>query len=181
LTRKDGGSILKYEEGIGMGISTGRGDDGRTDLSAGRSVPKDHPRVEFIGVLDELNSFLGDAKLAALQEQTRTAIETVQRDLFAAPLLLDAPETEPGPGGLDPERLAALTRSLEEKHPMRGFIIPGKNAASAKLDIARTVCRRAERRLITLDRQEPVPPRLRRYMNRLSDLLFMLARAEEGD
>jgi cob(I)alamin adenosyltransferase len=165
-----------------MGISTGRGDDGNTDLSAGRSVPKDHPRVEFIGVLDELNSFLGDAKTAAAHEQTRAAIETVQKDLFLAPLLLDSPEAEPAPGGgIDPERLAALTRSLEEKHPMRGFIIPGKNPASAKLDIARTVCRRAERRLITLDHQEPVPPQLRRYLNRLSDLLFMLARAEEGD
>jgi cob(I)alamin adenosyltransferase len=172
-----------------MGISTGRGDDGRTELSAGRSVPKDHPRVEFIGVLDELNSFLGDAKAAALQEQTRTVIETVQKDLFAAPLLLDSPEAEPATGGkmlpqgggIDPERLAALTRSLEEKHPMRGFIIPGKNAASAKLDIARTVCRRSERRLITLDRQEPASPLLRRYINRLSDLLFMLARAEEGE
>jgi cob(I)alamin adenosyltransferase len=172
-----------------MGISTGRGDDGSTDLFSGESVPKDHPQVEFIGALDELNSFLGDAKTAALQEQTRTAIETIQRDLFVAPLLLDSPETEPAPGGgilpqgggIDPERLAALTRSLEEQHPMRGFIVPGKNAASAKLDIARTVCRRAERRLITLDRQAPVPPHLRRYLNRLSDLLFMLARAEEDE
>jgi cob(I)alamin adenosyltransferase len=189
LTWKDGGSILKYKEGIAMGISTGRGDDGRTEIAAGKSVPKDHPRVEFVGVLDELNSFLGDAKAAAAQEQTRAAIETVQKDLFLAPLLLDSPESEPAPGGkmlpqgggIDPERLAALTRSLEEKHPMRGFIIPGKNAASAKLDIARTVCRRAERRLITLDRQEPVPALLRRYLNRLSDLLFMLARSEEDD
>jgi cob(I)alamin adenosyltransferase len=172
-----------------MGISTGRGDDGRTELSAGKRVSKDHPRVEFIGVLDELNSFLGDAKVAASQEQTRAAIEMVQRDLFLAPLLLDSPETEPASGGkilpqgggIDPERLAALTRSLEEKRPMRGFIVPGKNAASAKLDIARTVCRRAERRLITLSGQETVPPLLRHYMNRLSDLLFMLARAEEDD
>jgi cob(I)alamin adenosyltransferase len=170
-----------------MGISTGRGDDGRTEISAGRSVSKDHPRVEFIGVLDELNSFLGDAKVAALHEQTRTVIETVQRDLFTAPLLLDSPEAEPVSGGgmlpqgggIDPERLAALIRPLEEKRPMRGFIVPGQNAASAKLNIARAVCRRAERRLVTLSGQEPVPPRLRRYMNRLSDLLFMLARAEE--
>jgi cob(I)alamin adenosyltransferase len=170
-----------------MGISTGRGDEGRTEISAGKPVPKDHPRVEFVGVLDELNSFLGDAKVAALREQTRTVIETIQRDLFWAPLLLDAPETEPVAGGgilpqgggIDPERLAALTRSLEEKRPMRGFIIPGKNAASAKLNIARTVCRRAERRLVTLSGQEPVPLLLRRYMNRLSDLLFMLAREEE--
>jgi cob(I)alamin adenosyltransferase len=172
-----------------MGISTGRGDDGRTEISAGKLVSKDHPRVEFVGVLDELNAFLGDAKLAAPREETRAAIETVQRDLFFAPLFLDSPETEPASGGgmlppgggIDPERLAALTRSLEEKRPMRGFVVPGKNAASVKLDIARTVCRRAERRLVTLSGQETVSPLLRRYMNRLSDLLFMLARAEEYD
>jgi cob(I)alamin adenosyltransferase len=75
-----------------------------------------------------------------------------------------------------------LIHGIEERYPMRGFIIPGKNPASAKLDIARTVCRRVERRLVTLNRQEPVSPRLLRYLNRLSDLLFMLARSEEdGD
>jgi cob(I)alamin adenosyltransferase len=170
-----------------MSITTGRGDEGSTELFAGEFVPKDHPRVEFIGVLDELNSFLGDAKAAALQEETRTTIETVQRDLFAAPLILHSPEEEPQTGGkllprgggIDPERLTALIHALEERHPMKGFIIPGKNAASAKLDIARAVCRRAERNLVALSRQETVPPLLRRYMNRLSDLLFMLARAEE--
>jgi cob(I)alamin adenosyltransferase len=172
-----------------MSISTGRGDEGNTELFAGQFVPKDHPRIEFIGVLDELNSFLGDARAAALRESTKTALETVQRDIFMAPLLLAYPDREPGAprgplpqsGGIDPERLAALIRELEEKHPMRGFVVPGKNTASAKLDIARTVCRRAERRLITLSREETVPPALRRYMNRLSDLLFMLARAEEDD
>jgi cob(I)alamin adenosyltransferase len=169
-----------------MSISTGLGDDGSTELFAGQFVPKDHPRIEFIGALDELNSFLGDAKAASPQEQTKTVIESVQRDLFAAPLLLASPDKAPTTGGIlprgggiDPERLTALIRELEERHPMKGFIIPGKSAASAKLDIARTVCRRAERRLITLSRQETVPPLLRRYMNRLSDLLFMLARAEE--
>jgi cob(I)alamin adenosyltransferase len=169
-----------------MGISTGRGDDGNTKLFAGQLVPKDHPQVEFIGVLDELNSFLGDARAAALREQTKTILETVQRDLFVVPLLLAYSDGDPGtvrgplpPGGrIDPERLAALIRELEERRPMEGFVIPGTNAASAKLDIARTVCRRAERRLVTLSREETVPPALRRYMNRLSDLLFMLARAE---
>jgi cob(I)alamin adenosyltransferase len=170
-----------------MSISTGRGDDGSTELFAGQFVSKDHPRIEFIGALDELNSFLGDAKTAALGEQTRTVIESVQRDLFAAPLLLASPDKAPATGGkllpqgggIDPERLTELIRGLEERHPMKGFIIPGTSAASAKLDIARTVCRRAERRLISLSRQETVPPLLRRYMNRLSDLLFMLARAED--
>jgi cob(I)alamin adenosyltransferase len=170
-----------------MSISTGFGDEGDTQLSATKTVPKDHPQVEFVGDLDELNSFLGDAKAAAVLEQTRAVIESIQRDLFAVAPFLNAPDKEPGPGGgilpqgggIDPDRLAALIHGLEEQHPVRGFIVPGKNAASARLDIARAVCRRAERHLITLARQEPVPPRLRRYMNRLSDLLFMLARAEE--
>jgi cob(I)alamin adenosyltransferase len=170
-----------------MSISTGLGDDGNTELFAGEFVPKDHPRIEFVGVLDELNSFLGDAKTVVSREQTRTILETVQQDLFIAPLLLGSPEGPPKTGGgllpqgggIDPERLTALIRELEERHPMKGFIIPGKNAASAKLDIARTVCRRAERRLIALSKKETVPPLLRRYMNRLSDLLFMLARAED--
>jgi cob(I)alamin adenosyltransferase len=170
-----------------MSISTGFGDEGNTQLSATKTVPKDHPQVEFVGVLDELNSFLGDAKTAVCREQTGAVIETVQRDLFAAPLFLESPEEEPGTGReilpqggrIDPDRLEALIRALEAQHPMRGFIVPGKNAASAKLDIARAVCRRAERRLASLSRQETVPPRLSRYMNRLSDLLFMLARAEE--
>jgi cob(I)alamin adenosyltransferase len=161
-----------------MSISTGCGDEGSTEIFSGTRVPKDHPRVEFIGVLDELGSFLGDAKAASLQERTKTIIDSVQRDLFHAPGLLDAPEAENS--GLDPERLTALIHEIEGQHPMRGFIIPGANPASAKLDIARTVCRRAERRLVTLHRQTPCPPRLLRYVNRLSDLLFMLARAEEG-
>ncbi|GHV31385.1 ATP:cob(I)alamin adenosyltransferase [Spirochaetia bacterium] len=163
-----------------MSISTGHGDEGSTEIFSGTSVPKDHPQIEFIGVLDELNSFLGDAKAAALRESTKTVIDSVQRDLFRVPVLLDAPDAKDD-GGIDPERLTALIRELEERHPMRGFIIPGANPASAKLDIARTVCRRAERRLHTLHRQEPAPPRLLRYINRLSDLLFMLARAEEGE
>ncbi|WP_010259518.1 cob(I)yrinic acid a,c-diamide adenosyltransferase [Treponema primitia] len=159
-----------------MSISTGLGDDGSTELFLGTSVPKDHPQVEFIGVLDELNSFLGDAKAAAHLERTKTLIESVQRDLFAAPGLLGSSKAETA---IDPEWLTALIHEIEEQYPMRGFIIPGKNPASAKLDIARTVCRRAERRLVTLNRQEPVSPHLLRYMNRLSDLLFMLARSEE--
>jgi cob(I)alamin adenosyltransferase len=161
-----------------MSISTGFGDDGGTKLFSGNFVPKDHPQVEFIGALDELNSFLGDAKAAVSRERTKTLIESVQRDLFAAPGLLSS-QAE-APGSIDPERLTALIHGIEERYPMRGFIIPGKNPASAKLDIARTVCRRAERRLVTLNRQEPVSPRLLRYLNRLSDLLFLLARSEEG-
>jgi cob(I)alamin adenosyltransferase len=171
-----------------MGISTGFGDEGSTELLSGTRVPKDHPRVEFIGALDELNSFLGDAKAAARLGRTKTSIDSVQRDLFTAPGLLEpdakpggASASIPGGGGIDPERLTGLVRELEARYPMRGFIIPGANPASAKLDIARTVCRRAERRLVTLHREAPVSPRLLRYLNRLSDLLFLLARMEEGE
>jgi cob(I)alamin adenosyltransferase len=173
-----------------MSISTGLGDDGSTELLAGIWVPKDHPRVEFIGAVDELNSFLGDAKAAALLERTKAIIDAVQRDLFEVAVVLDRPDDAgsgkggsilPGGGSVDPERLSAWLHEIEEKHPMRGFIIPGANPVSAKLDIARTVCRRAERRLVTVAGRETVSPKVLRYMNRLSDLLFILARSEEGD
>ncbi|MFP3042349.1 cob(I)yrinic acid a,c-diamide adenosyltransferase [Treponema primitia] len=159
-----------------MSISTGLGDSGSTELFSGTSVPKDHPQVEFLGALDELNAFLGDAKAAARLERTKTLIESVQRDLFAAPGLLGPSKAETS---IDPDHLTALIHEIEEQYPMQGFIIPGKTPASAKLDIARTVCRRAERRLVTLNRQSPVSPHLLRYINRLSDLLFLLARSEE--
>jgi cob(I)alamin adenosyltransferase len=176
-----------------MSISTGLGDDGDTELLLGVRVPKDHPRIEVLGTLDELNAFLGDAKAALPLKPTADIIESVQRDLFAVAGVLAAPGSgdkpdadspdENGPGAvggvIGPERLTALVREIEAEHPMRGFSIPGANPASAKLDIARTVCRRAERRLISLARLEGAPPRILRYMNRLSDLLFLLARTAE--
>jgi cob(I)alamin adenosyltransferase len=166
-----------------VSISTFTGDGGETDLLGGGRVPKDHPRIECLGALDELNTFLGDARTAVKKPRTGTLLLEIQKELFILAGIIAAPDTaEPGKppaAAPDDERLTAWVRELEETLPVRGFVIPGSNPASAKLDIARTVCRRAERRLVALNRLEGVPGSLFRYLNRLSDLLFMLARFEE--
>ncbi|GHU97592.1 cobalamin adenosyltransferase [Spirochaetia bacterium] len=171
-----------------MSISTTRGDDGTTDLMHGERVPKDHRRIVCIGAVDELNAFLGDAKCAAAQERTREIIGIVQGELSSLMGILatvdsDTADGDRGGGVTVPDagRLTAWVRELEAERPIRGFIVPGACSASAKLDIARAVCRRAERHIITLDRSEPLQTggTILSYMNRLSDLLFMLARSEE--
>jgi cob(I)alamin adenosyltransferase len=165
-----------------MSISTLTGDGGETGLWGGDRVPKDHPRIECLGCLDELNAFLGDARAAAKKNRTGELLLEIQKELFSLAGIAASPgDTLPAGVSLpDDRRLGALVREFEEARPIKSFIIPGSNPAAAKLDIARTVCRRAERRLVTLDRAEGVPPALLRYLNRLSDLLFMLARFEES-
>jgi cob(I)alamin adenosyltransferase len=171
-----------------VSISTGAGDDGSTGLTgAFPRLSKDHPLIECLGALDELNAFIGDARCTAAQERTGTILEAVQRDLSViAGALAGSGAALPGP-----ERLDAWTGELEAELPYEGFVLPGANPPSAKLHIARTVCRRAERRLAALIRPgaengsadtaaSPVPAaKLIPYMNRLSDLLFLLARLEE--
>ncbi|MDR1278034.1 MAG: cob(I)yrinic acid a,c-diamide adenosyltransferase [Treponema sp.] len=163
-----------------MSICTKTGDDGTTGLGGNRRLPKDHIRIECIGTLDELGAFLGDAK-TAMREDTENIIEEVQRELVKlSALLAGAAETETESGGPDEELLDTLIRRLEDTlPPLRIFILPGSSLASAKLHIARTVCRRAERRLVSLNREEGIPPPALRYINRLSDLLFLLARNED--
>jgi cob(I)alamin adenosyltransferase len=134
-----------------------------------------------LGDVDELNAFLGDAKCAAAQKRTREIIGIVQGELFSLMGILADSDTVEGVTVPDPGRLTAWVRELEAERPIRGFIVPGACPASVKLDIARTVCRRAERHIITLNRSEPLKTgkTILSYMNRLSDLLFMLARSEE--
>jgi cob(I)alamin adenosyltransferase len=171
-----------------MSISTFTGDGGETGLLGGERVPKDHPRIECLGALDELNAFLGDARAAAKTNRTVEFLLEVQKELFllagiiAAPNTADhaPPETSAAAPVPDEKRIGAWVREIEEILPIRSFAIPGSNPVSAKLDIARTVCRRAERRLVALNRLEGVPAHVCRYLNRLSDLLFMLARFEEN-
>jgi cob(I)alamin adenosyltransferase len=180
-----------------VSIVTAAGDTGTTGLLGGERVPKDQARIECLGALDELNAFLGDARCALGEDNfTETAgldpgklIRTVQEELFTVSAAVASrggalPGGPDGGRGKTPEpdepRLSAWVRDLEAVFPIRGFSLAGANPVSAKLDIARTVCRRAERRMVTLHRLEGVPPVLLAYMNRLSDLLFMLARAREG-
>jgi cob(I)alamin adenosyltransferase len=169
-----------------MSISTRLGDEGTTDIRCGKRLPKDHPRIECLGVLDELNAFVGDARCAVVQERSGGILERVQRELGIIAGILALPasaetgaEGAAGPGPeVDEAWIDDWIRVLEEEVPFRDFVLPGSNPVSAKLDIARTVCRRVERRLITLDRLDGAPAAVRRYLNRLSDLLFLLARVE---
>ena len=166
-----------------MSIVTKTGDDGYTDIIGEERLPKDHPLLECLGVIDELNSFLGEAKAAAALAEGRTIrpsaeiIEGIQKDLFT---LMGVIAGMPVPdGGIGEDRLNILIEKLEsELPPFAEFAVPGINPVSAKLHVARTVCRRAERRLVGLGRVKKTETAVVRYINRLSDLLFLLAQRE---
>ncbi|GIX46304.1 MAG: ATP--cob(I)alamin adenosyltransferase [Candidatus Tectimicrobiota bacterium] len=169
-------------------IYTRTGDSGETGLFDGTRVPKDAPRVEAYGEVDELNAVLGLA-LAFIRddEELRACLLAVQRDLFVIGAHLADPsarvEAKRGEkASLDAEKVAQLERWIDQFEaqlpPLRQFILPGGSKGGATLHLARTVCRRAERRIVALSRQVAVPPVVIMYMNRLSDLLFVAARLE---
>jgi len=164
-----------------MGIVTKTGDDGLTGLWSGERVRKDDQRVEAYGTIDELDSVLGEAKHWLKRDDCRRIVEEIQRDLYrvAGELATRTGIFSSPLDGTDEARLARYVAGYEAEIPLTGFVIPGSNVQSAKLDIARTVGRRAERRIVSLAWESDVSAPLRRYVNRLSDLLFMLARAEE--
>jgi cob(I)alamin adenosyltransferase len=164
-----------------MSIMTRTGDDGTTGLLSDERLPKDDVRIEAYGTVDELSSFLGAARHVCVLPEIGSAIEEIQKTLFRVAGELASPGI-PFDGSIDDAdeaMVAAKTAAIEEKIPLRGFVIPGTTPGSAALDIARTVARRAERRIVALAREAEVSVPLRNYMNRLSDYLFMLARAEE--
>jgi ATP:cob(I)alamin adenosyltransferase len=164
-----------------MSITTKEGDAGETDLWSGERVAKDHPRIEACGEVDELASFLGLARLACRLGSTAEALVGLQRDLVrvgAELASIDPPFDDPV-GAEDEARLTAGIVALEDAIPLKGFVLPGRTEASARIDLARTAARRLERRVVTLARGAIVSEALRAYLNRLSDYLFMLARAEE--
>ncbi|MBU1702204.1 MAG: cob(I)yrinic acid a,c-diamide adenosyltransferase [Candidatus Eisenbacteria bacterium] len=167
-----------------MSISTGRGDGGETDLQGGRRVPKDHLRIEVCGQFDELAAGLGlvRAHLPGSLSETKSDLGRVQDDLLSMGAVISK-QPVPGSETLWPEadrsiaRLEKRINELEAKLPrLRQFIRPAGPPAAAFLHSSRTLCRRAERRLISLHREEPVPPGIIIYLNRLSDLLFLWAR-----
>ncbi|HUX39311.1 MAG TPA: cob(I)yrinic acid a,c-diamide adenosyltransferase [Rectinemataceae bacterium] len=165
-----------------MSIVTKTGDGGLTSLWSGERVRKDDPRVEAYGTLDELSSQLGLARHSARLASTLDAIDALQRDLVRAGGELASrgkPFVVPI-SGEDIDAVTAATRLLEEKIPLTGFVLPGMTPGSASLDVARAVARRAERRVLSLAREADVSVELRVWLNRLSDWLFMLARAEEA-
>jgi cob(I)alamin adenosyltransferase len=164
-------------------IYTRTGDTGETSLFDGTRVRKDDARVAAYGDVDELNAWLGLVRAFALDADLADPIVRIQRDLFALGAQLADPAEKLAPrvtkavvADADVERLEALIDRLErDLPPLRRFILAGGGQAGAALHVARTVCRRAERAIVAL--QPPVDPTLVRYVNRLSDLLFVLARA----
>ena len=169
-----------------MKIFTRRGDRGETDLLAGPRVRKDHLRVEATGEVDELNASIGVAVTQSAHQEVRTLLHGVQSALFDLGACLASPDPVrrekariPGLGDQDVTQLEEqIDRFEQELDPLERFILPGGCSAAAALHAARTVCRRAERRTVALDREESVDAVLLRYLNRLSDLLFVIARVE---
>lgn len=166
-------------------IYTKTGDEGDTGLFGGGRVPKDHPRVTAYGEIDELNSFVGAARAAESMPRIDEVLAPVQRDLFALGALLATPNLEKmreqlAKARLSDARIAQLEQEIDagesELEPLKAFVLPGGTPKAAALHVARTVCRRAERAVISLQRETEVPQIVVVYLNRLSDLLFVLAR-----
>lgn len=165
-----------------MTIYTKTGDAGDTSLFDGTRVRKDDARVDAYGEVDELHAWLGLARASVLDAPVDEALLQIQRDLFALGAQLADPAdklaarvTKAIIADADVDRLEQLIDRFEtEVPPLRRFVLAGGTPAGAVLHVARTVCRRAERRMVALN--PPVDPVLLRYVNRLSDLLFVLAR-----
>jgi len=164
-------------------IYTKTGDKGETSLLGGTRVPKYHDRIEAYGTLDELNSFIGLICDEGADEHTRAILLEVQDRIFTAESILASdPESPPGRQlpqlrDSDVELLEKEIDRMNETLPeLTSFILPGGHRLSSMAHIARCVCRRAERITIKLDMQHPVEPVVIRYLNRLSDYLFVLAR-----
>jgi cob(I)alamin adenosyltransferase len=168
-----------------MRIYTRTGDTGETGLFGGGRVAKDNPRVAAYGDVDELNSALGVVRAAEPALLFDTELEAIQRDLFAIGGHLATPDPEKVRAALERATLSsARIRDFEtaidaadaELPPLRAFVLPAGSAKAAALHLARTVCRRAERSVVGLAREHPVPELFLVYLNRLSDYLFTLAR-----
>jgi cob(I)alamin adenosyltransferase len=166
-------------------LYTRAGDAGRTRLADGREVDKDSRRVEAYGTVDELNSQLGVARASGLDAEIETDLARIQNELFDLGADLATPEdTEvsfPVPRILT-DQVAKLEKRIdvftESTGPLENFVLPGGAPGAAALHVARTVCRRAERAVAALSREETIGEAILPYLNRLSDLLFAMARFE---
>jgi cob(I)alamin adenosyltransferase len=164
-------------------VYTRRGDQGETSLAGGQRVPKDGPRIEAYGAVDELNSFVGAARVTAGELAPLAAILLrVEHELFnLGSILATLPEdVHPRQARVTEAEVAQLESEMDrmnaELPPLRSFVLPGAGRLSAELHICRTVCRRAERATVALARVESVPPEALRYLNRLSDAMFVWSR-----
>ena len=167
-----------------MKIYTKTGDDGQTGLFAGPRVSKDDPRIEAYGTVDELNAVLGLARCQSLPPEIDTILARLQNELFDLGAELATPNPKArGTDLISAAHIEALEKAIDhfdaDLPPLKTFILPGGTPSAAWLHLARTVCRRGERRLVALMTQagEQIAPLPLVYLNRLSDLLFVLARA----
>jgi cob(I)alamin adenosyltransferase len=169
-------------------IYTKSGDRGDTGLGDGSRVPKDDPRVAAYGSVDELNAVLGLLLASDPMLAERELLRSVQNDLFDVGADLCLPQSADEQSGarlrVRPEQSLRLERAIDRLNavltPLTSFVLPGGTPAAAWCHLARTVCRRAERDVVTLARAETVNPEVIVYLNRLSDLLFVLARWYNG-
>ena len=157
-------------------IYTRTGDAGTTGLGDGSRVAKDSLRIEAIGAVDELNSALGVLLAEPIPDNVRAGLHAVQHDLFD----LGGELSIPGYTSVGPQHVTRLENELDRYNaaltPLKEFILPGGSRGAALCHVARTVCRRAERRVVSLGSAETLSPSLQHYLNRLSDLLFVLCR-----
>jgi len=166
-------------------LYTGTGDAGTTSLVGGERVAKDDDRIEAYGTIDELSSQLGLLlALADIPAATQAQLRRIQNKLFnIGAYLATRPDegTRPEPAGLGPEDIKDIEEGIDaldaEVPKLKSFILPGGTVGAAQAHVARTVCRRAERTIIRLSKESHVSPTLIRYINRLSDYMFILARA----
>ncbi len=167
-------------------LYTRTGDQGQTSLSGGQRVSKTHPRIEAYGTLDELNSFVGLLMANIANEADRETLAQVQRHLFAAGAeLATPPHMAAPPCALTPDVVSQMEQAIDQADadagPWRGFVLPAGGQAACLCHVCRTICRRLERRIQAIE--EPTSPHVARYVNRLSDYLFALAKKcnrEEG-
>lgn len=162
-------------------IYTRTGDDGTTGLVGGQRVLKDSPLIEACGSLDELNAHIGVVRSCGLPDDVNTMLQNIQSDLFTIGTQIATPEgSHIKIQGISDEEIRNLEHEIDALEntlpPLRQFILPGGSSAASALHLARTVTRRAERRCVTLSRSAKIDPRVLRYLNRLSDLCFLLAR-----
>ena len=166
-----------------MKIYTKTGDTGETGLFGGERVKKDHPRIFAYGDVDELNAFVGWVRAANRDVEVDAALQSVQNDLFDLGAVLATPDPKKLEGKgrfVTAHEVKALEREIDRMEkdlaPLKTFILPGGSEVAARLHAARTVCRRAERSVVTLAHREKIGEEIIMYLNRLSDYLFVMAR-----
>jgi len=168
-----------------MKLYTKTGDDGTTGLFGGERIRKDHPRVDAYGAVDEINAAIGVAVVIVKDERLSGMLGEIQADLFSLGAELATPDASKLTARVADEAISRLEAWIDDAEaalpPLRTFIVPGGSETASRLHLARTVCRRAERSVVTLMSCDSIRPQIMIYLNRLGDLLFALARRANQD